>query len=456
MANKVLQERTWLTEKFSDFAEKTCVVCKEQIYSYQSLLSAILSARDILTFNKVTAGQVVGLVCDYSFESIALFLALLENKNIIVPITSIADREVEDKLKESFADQRIELSDEGPRIVALENKESKHQLIKNLQQEEAAGLVLFTSGSTGKPKALIHNLDKLLEVYKNKKQRDLVILLFLMFDHIGGLNTLLTALAAGFTAIIPEERDAEHIACLIEKHKVTLLPTTPTFLNLMLISEIHKRYNLRSLRMITYGTEIMPEKLLKKLRSTFHRVKFLQTFGTSETGIARTISGSQDSTVLKIDDPNTEYKIVDGELWLKSRTQMLGYLNYDTDSVMQDHWYRTGDLVEQTGDGFIRIIGRTKEIINVGGQKVLPAEVESVLHQLPEIVDCMVYGEANAILGQIVTADIVVKEANEGDVMRNRIKKFCADMLDGYKIPVRINIVDQINITERFKKVRPN
>ena len=143
--------------------------------------------------------------------------------------------------------------------------------------------------------------------------------------------------------------------------------------------------------MITYGTEPMPDSLLLKLKTAFPRVKFLQTFGTSETGISQTTSRSSDSTFLKIDDPNTEIKIVKGELWIRSKTQVMGYLNSSMERFTEDGWFKTGDLVEEASDGYIKIVGRSKELINVGGEKVLPSEVESVLFQIPNLVDCIVY-----------------------------------------------------------------
>ena len=233
-----------------------------------------------------------------------------------------------------------------------------------------------------------------------------------------------------------------------------VLPSSPTFLNLILMSKANKKYDLSSLRMITYGTETMPESLLNRLKVAFPRVKFLQTFGTSETGIANTSSKSSNSTFMKIDDPELEYKIVDNELWLKSKTQVMGYLNSSMDSFTEDGWFKTGDLVEATEDGYIKIIGRNKEVINVGGEKVLPNEVESIVLEIPEIEDVMVYGEANIITGQTVVCDVVLKDELTQNEIKKIVRKFCKDKLDSYKIPTKVNIVDKTNFGDRFKKIR--
>jgi acyl-coenzyme A synthetase/AMP-(fatty) acid ligase len=301
---------------------------------------------------------------------------------------------------------------------------------------------------------MIHDLNNLIDSYQNKKGKKLVFLMFLMFDHIGGLNTLLNCLSMGVTMVFPESRDPELVARLIEKYKVNILPASPTFLNLILISEAQTRYDMSSLRMITYGTEPMPESLLAKLKDTFGRVKFLQTFGTSETGITQTLSKSSNSTFIKIDDPNTEYKIIDGELWIRSKTQIMGYLNSSMERFTDDGWFKTGDLVEEAEDGYIKIVGRNKELINVGGEKVLPSEVESVLFQIPDLMDCIVYGEPNPITGQMVTAKVLFKDAIKTSEAKKRVVSFCQDKLDRYKIPAKVVLMSESEYSDRFKKKR--
>ena len=395
----------------------------------------------------------VAILADYSFVSIALFFALYENKNIIAPITSTSKKEIDGKIKESFSTKIINLENENLVNTNIKS-EASHKIINDLQTSKCAGLILFSSGSTGAPKAMIHNLDTLVDSYGDKKQKQINMLVFLMFDHIGGINTMLNILSMNATMIIPQNRNADDICKLIEEYKIAVLPSSPTFLNLILINRSYEKYDLSSLRMITYGTETMPEGLLGRLKAVFSKVKFLQTFGTSETGIAATSSKSSSSTFMKIDDENLEYKIVDNELWLRSKTQILGYLNRSMESFTNDGWFKTGDLVELDNEGFIKIIGRNKEIINVGGQKVLPSEVESVLLGMDEIEDCLVYGEQNAITGQSVSCDVVLKHGIDDSGFKILVRKFCKDKLDNFKIPTRVNVVQKTEFTERFKKSR--
>ena len=440
-----------MVDKFKD-NDQTAIIYDGKKDSYNELYIKIKEIQSFIK-DKIKSGEVVAILADYSFVSIALFFALYENKNIIAPITSTSQKEIDGKVKESFSTKIINLEDENLVITNIKS-EASHKIINDLQNSKCAGLILFSSGSTGAPKAMIHNLDTLVDSYGDKKQKQINMLVFLMFDHIGGINTMLNILSMNATMIIPQNRNADDICQLIEEYKIAVLPSSPTFLNLILINRSYEKYDLSSLRMITYGTETMPEGLLGRLKAVFSKVKFLQTFGTSETGIAATSSKSSSSTFMKIDDENLEYKIVDNELWLRSKTQILGYLNRSMESFTNDGWFKTGDLVELDNEGFIKIIGRNKEIINVGGQKVLPSEVESVLLGMDEIEDCLVYGEQNAITGQSVSCDVVLKHGIDDSGFKILVRKFCKDKLDNFKIPTRVNVVQKTEFTERFKKSR--
>ena len=440
---------SFILEKFKSFNSKNAIVFEDRIYTYEEFVKQIKDYKDILDKHNISS-KVVVILGDYSFYNLALFFALYENKNIIVPITSNIKKVQDDFIEESFC-QTIIKTDERNLLIQDLKTTSSHNMIDNLREKNSSGLILFSSGSTGKPKAMVHNLDTLIDSFKDKKEKSMNMLVFLMFDHIGGLNTVFNALCMGASLIIPKIKDAKTICELIEKYKIMVLPSSPTFLNLILISEEYKNYDLSSLRMITYGTETMPQSLLLKLKEVFPKVKFLQTFGTSETGISTTSSKSSNSLFMKLEDINGEYKIVENELWLRSKTQVLGYLNASMDSFTSDGWFKTGDLVEVDGE-HIKIIGRAKEIINVGGQKVLPAEIESMILEMEEINDCMVYAEQNAITGQTVVCDVVLNKNIEN--IKKRVRVFCKDRLDTYKIPTKVNVVDKTNFSDRFKKIR--
>ena len=441
-------------EKLSLYKDKIAIIDSEREFFYSDLVNNISNFNLKLEKLNIDSGEIVFILGDYSFDSISLFFSLALNGNIIVPITSDNEQEINERIDVAQPDWVFNLNSNTEKKIEYNSKLERHYLLDSLIESKSSGLILFSSGSTGKPKAMVHNLENLLSNYIDKKSKEMNFLVFLMFDHIGGLNTLFNCLSMGVIITIPQNRNPNDIARLIEKHKINILPSSPTFLNLMCISNVFDVFDLSSIRMITYGTEAMPESLLLKLKDKLPRVKFLQTFGTSETGIMKTSSKSSSSTFLKFDDPNQEFKIVNGELWLRSKTQVLGYINHSNESFSEDGWFMTGDLVEQTADGFIRIIGRSKELINVGGEKVLPAEIESVIMELHFIHDCIVRSEKNSITGQMVCADIVLKDGYIFKDVKLKIKSHCREKLESYKIPTRLKEIDKVIFTTRFKKDR--
>ncbi|MEZ8967561.1 fatty acid--CoA ligase family protein [Vibrio breoganii] len=444
---------SWILKHLELLGNKNAIVDDYGAFSYTELSkqSEIFYQK---ICNDVKPGQVVVLLSDYNYYSIALLLALLKQKAIIVPIVSKNEEEIASRIKVANCDWLLHLNKEDVQLRKSETISSKHQLVLNLIDKNHSGLILFSSGSTGEPKAMIHDFDHLVDSFQGKKTKNLSMLVFLMFDHIGGLNTLLNTLSMGARVVLPENRNPDYVGSLIEKYKVNVLPSTPTFLNMLLMAKVNEKYNLKSLKMITYGTETMPKSVLLKLKDVFPRARLMQTFGTSETGIAQTTSKSSDSLDMKFDDPNTEYKIVNDELWLRSNTQVLGYLNADMSSFTEDGWFQTGDLVELSGDGYIKIVGRSKEVINVGGEKVLPNEVESVILELDIVDDCMVYSEKNAITGQAVAVQLVLHEGVSEKEAKKLIRNHCRTKLDTYKVPARLKFSDRTNFSDRFKKLR--
>ncbi|PHX05750.1 ANL family adenylate-forming protein [Vibrio splendidus] len=444
---------SWMIEHLAALNTKYAIVDSYGEFSYAEL------SKQTETFyqeicSDIEPGQVVVLLSDYNYYSIALLLALLKHKAIIVPIVSNNEDEIAARIKVANCDWLLHLNKDKYQLSKPEASLEKHQLVVDLIEKMHSGLILFSSGSTGEPKAMIHDFDHLVNSFQGKKNKNLNMLVFLMFDHIGGLNTLLNTLAMGARVVLPANRNPDYIGSLIEKYKVNVLPSTPTFLNMLLMAKANEKYNLKSLKMVTYGTETMPESVLLKLKEAFPRARLMQTFGTSETGIAQTTSKSSDSLEMKLDDPNTEYKIVNSELWLRSKTQVLGYLNADMSSFTEDGWFQTGDLVEQSEGGYIKIVGRSKEVINVGGEKVLPNEVESVILELDIVDDCMVYSEKNAITGQMVAVQLVLHENVSEKDAKKLIRNHCRARLDKYKVPARFKFSEKTNFGDRFKKLR--
>ena len=196
----------------------------------------------------------------------------------------------------------------------------------------------------------------------------------------------------------------------------------------------------------------MPKVTLKRFHNLFPHIKLLQTYGLSELGILRSKSENSDSLWFKIGGKGYKTRIVDGILQIKAESAMLGYINAPS-PFTEDGWFDTGDSVKLKGE-YIQILGRKSEIINVGGEKVYPSEVENVIQVDDNISEVTIYGEKNPILGQIVCAKVSLLNDENLKTLKKRIKNFCSGKLERYKIPVKIDIVNEKQHSDRFKKIR--
>jgi acyl-CoA synthetase (AMP-forming)/AMP-acid ligase II len=436
---------------FEDYADKVAFIHNEQRYSYSWFLERIKFWSQTLA-SKGIEQSIVGFRGDYSPNIIALFFALIQQKNILVPLGGSSEEE--EKRYFSIADVRYILSIGNDKELLIEDLETsvKNPLLTEFMQRQLPGVILFSSGSTGTPKGMLHDCEKLLSKYSSGK-KVLTTLAFLVLDHIGGINTLLYQVANGGTTVATDDRRPANICRLIESCHIELLPVSPTFLNLLLMSETYKEYDLSSLKIISYGTEVMPENTLHALANAFPHVRLKQTYGLSEVGILPSKSESSESKWVNLGGEDYQVKIVDNVLWIKTNSAMVGYLNAPS-PFDEDGWLNTGDVVERKGD-YVKILGRQSEMIIVGGLKVFPQEVENILVQMPEIEEVTVFGESNAITGNVVVA--VVKPTDpsiDERSLRKLIQAYCKGKLQSYKVPVKVYLSSNNHHNYRFKKIR--
>jgi acyl-CoA synthetase (AMP-forming)/AMP-acid ligase II len=439
-----------MLDYFKEYNDQTAIIWKGESISYNYILERIFYWENEL--KKFEKNIIFGLEGDFSPETISILYALIQNNNLIAPFDINLTDKNQKKYEIAQLDYLIRVnSDESVEINQYASSKSKNELYLQLFESNNPGLVIFTSGSSGTPKAALHNFSLLLKKFKTKRKA-LKTINFLLFDHWGGLNTLFHIMSNGGTVVILENRTPDYVCGLIEKFEVELLPTSPTFLNMLLISRAYERYSLNSLKFISYGAEPMPEALLVNLNKIFPNIIFQQTYGLIELGVMRSKSEGNGSLWVKIGGEGYEVRVVDEMLQIESESAMLGYLNAPS-PFTEDGWFMTGDSVEVKGEYF-RILGRKSELINVGGEKVYPQEVENVIIEIEGINDVLVYGESNPFTGKIVCAKINYSGDLTSKELITKIKTICRNQLETFKVPVKIFIEESLFRSERFKKQR--
>lgn len=448
----MLSALAFLAERFAAAGDAPAMIWHDRPYSYGWMVEALEGWRARLADAGVADGDVVVLTADFSPHSTAALLALWERRCIVVPMSPAVAGQRAELLATAEADSDFTLtSDDTAELTRLARGGPHHPLYRQLRAAGSPGLVLFSSGSSGKAKGIVHDASRLLEKFKTPRQAKRMIA-FLSFDHIGGINTLLHVLANGGTVVTVANRQPATVCAAIERHGVRILPTSPTFLNLLLLSGALDVFPLAGLETITYGTEVMPEATLTRLHARLPHVKLQQTYGMSEVGILRAKSESSESLWVRIGGEGVETRIRDGMLEIRSQSAMIGYLNAPS-PFTDDGWLMTGDVVDER-DGFLRIHGRHSEQINVGGEKVFPAEIEDVLLQMDGVIDAAVHGEPHAILGHIVVATVQLAGDETVPAFRKRMVPFCRARMQAFKVPQKV-IVSKLPLAgDRWKKRR--
>lgn len=403
----------------------------------------------------VAAGVGAGSICafdgEYGPQTVGLMLALMAMDAIQVPFSDGAAAERGELERAALVAWRIDAAT-GAASRVVDGAGESHPLIEQLTRLSHPGLIVFTSGSSGKPKAILHDLDRVASKFATSRP-PWRMLLMLLIDHFGGFNTLLSCLSDGGVGICVSERSPKVVCQAIERDKAELLPTTPTFLSMLIASELWRQHDLSSLKLITYGAEPMPAVTLERIRQIIPQAQLKQTYGLSEIGVLRSSSPEPGSLWLKVGGDGFETRIVDGQLHVRSQSSMLGYLNAPT-PIDAEGWMNTGDLVEER-DGLIRFLGRKSEVINVGGQKVFPSEVESVIMEAPSVVEAVVSSVPHPLLGNAVVAQVALGASENAAAAAERLREHCRQRLQKYKVPMRFQIVEATELmTERAKKRR--
>jgi acyl-CoA synthetase (AMP-forming)/AMP-acid ligase II len=441
----------WFFERLASWGSEPALVASGEPVTYRELLEASETWQARLQSEDVAAGSVVAIEGSFSLHACAAFLAAMRLGAVVVPLTTLMRAHRDSFLEIAEVSLLVELGEGDAFSLTRRDRAVTNPLTLALTSRGQPGLVIFSSGSTGAPKAILHDLSAILRKFQKPRQRK-TTLTFLLFDHIGGMDAMLGTFGSGGCIVTVAERTPELVAAAIERHRVHTLPTSPTFLNLFLISGEWEKRDLSSLKVIAYGTEPMPQTTLERLHEIFPDVALVQTYGMSELGVLR--SRSRDSTSLWIKFTGDEFqtKVVDGTLWVKADSAMLGYLNAP-DLFDAEGWLNTQDAVEVDGE-YLRILGRKSDLINVGGQKVYPAEVEAVLLQLDNVAEVAVFGKAHPMMGQIVAARFTLKEPEPLDLFKRRMNAFGRERLAKFQIPVFVELATGAQFGARFKKLR--
>ena len=310
---------------------------------------------------------------------------------------------------------------------------------------EARPHLVLTTGTTGAPRGVRHDWNRLVRsVRRVQPAPDERWLLAYGLHQFAGLQVLLHVFAAGATLVAPAPRRPVEGLAAMRELGVTHASATPTYWRFLLAQARSDGGVLPPLRQITLGGEAIPGPLLAELRTAFPTASVSQVYAASEFGSTGSVRdgrpGLSVDALERGDDADVDLKVVDGELWIRSRIGMLGY--HGEPPVEPDAWRPTGDLVEIVGDR-VEFRGRSSEVINVGGVKVHPLPIEERVGAVPGVDMARVYGRPNPMVGAVVALEVVAAPGQDLDALKTALREACADLPSAAR-PRSITFVDDV------------
>jgi len=317
-------------------------------------------------------------------------------------------------------------------------------------------VTVLTSGTTDTPKPANHTWQTLSSPVRiSDKFRDAVWFSAYPVHLYAGIQVLLQGFLNKNTVVCGGSREAAQVVRSMQQVGVTHASGTPTFWRQLLMFGSHVALQELSLQQITMGGEIATQELLTKLSNAFPQCRIAHIYASTELGRVFVVQDGREGFPIEylanVPETGNALRISDGELYVRSRHRMVGYDNKSMDQT--DSWVATGDLVE-VADDRVRFLGRKVEIINVGGHKVAPVQVENKLRQTRGIVDLRVFGRKSSLVGQVVALEVVASDDVDESEVREQLKGQINSSLQPYERPATVRFVREIVNNEAQKTIR--
>jgi acyl-CoA synthetase (AMP-forming)/AMP-acid ligase II len=307
-------------------------------------------------------------------------------------------------------------------------------------------VLVLTTGTSGFQRGVRYQWPRLVTGVKGADRQPGTRWLFAYdLNQFGGLQTMIHAVKSQASLVVPATRRAQDVVQALSEFSVTHASGTPTFWRMIVRALDSTAASDLRLRQVTLGGEAVTESLLEDIKTLLPKARISQIYGASEFGMGISVNDGRNGLPLSIlersESSDVQFRIVDGELQVRSRIGMLGY--HGEQDVKLD-WRPTGDLVE-IRDGRVQFLGRVGERINVGGVKVHPLPIEEAVTSIDGVALAHAYGHPSPVTGQIVGLDVVAEARADTARLEKAIREACQDLPQAFR-PRRIRFVDQLDI----------
>ena len=388
-------------------------------------------------------------------DQLSTAIALLELDGVarrLVLVTPDVVRETRDAVA-AAAGAEVQLTELDPTLEPMRRSPA----------QAATEWVLLTSGTTGTPKLVVHSLASLAgNLPRGTLPADAVWSTFYDIRRYGGLQIYLRAVLGGAPLVLssPAESTADFLA-RAGMRGVTHISGTPSHWRRVLMSDAAGSLQPRYVRL---SGEVADQVLLDELHRVYPGARIAHAFASTEAGVAFDVDDGKagfPAELIEGSRNGIEMKVEGGTLRIRSARNAARYISDATPEVVREDGYvDTGDLVELK-DGRYYFLGRVGGVINVGGFKVYPEEVEAVLNGDPRVRVSLVSAKRSPITGALVVADVVLEDAaargaDDSELLRAELLEACRRALPAHKVPARLRFVPALELTSAGKLVRPH
>ena len=334
--------------------------------------------------------------------------------------------------------------------------------------------LMYTSGTTGKAKGVIRSHANVLAAARNSiagfgYQASDIIAVVMPLSHSSALNSQMIPLVQlGGTVVLVNGFDVHRLLSVIEEERVSCLRAVPTMLRMLLASHGFNSEALPSLRLLINSSAPIDPETYRAVKRRFPRIEVMNSYGLTEASTctvlpdtmaltdSESIGHAIDGVEMSVrgDDGRILGVGEEGEIYVRGEHVFLGYHNRPeaTRRAVSDGWLRTGDIGYQDERGLYYLGGRKNDLINCGGRKFAPEEVETCIRQMPEVAEVAVVGVAHGILGQVAKAFVIPAEQN--GLRSKQIVQHCARNLPSYKVPFSVVLIPELPKNSTGKLLR--
>lgn len=413
--------------------EKVFLIHNEITYTYEKLLVDLNKKEVELPYIYVKD--------NHPYE---IFLSLIHSLLFDYPIEVLDGDFSEEELRELHID--LELLSSRKKVANKLNFDNMDEVIQRIKEIDQGYITLYTSGTTGRPKKVTHTFHTLTRNVKMHKKFENDVWAFAYNPtHMAGLQVFFQAFLNQNTLVYSFGETMKRVSELLEEYEVTNISATATFYRNVLPYLQGNTFS--KVQRVTFGGEKFDLVLEDKLKAVFPNAKIRNIYASTEAGSLFTAQGD----TFEINEEQQQWVEITAEQELCIHRSLLGH---SSSLLLEEDWFHTGDLVEMIDETHFKFLSRQSDMINVGGYKVNPIEVENLLVQVPGVIDIVVKSKKNSVTGELLVADVIKRNDADEKELKKEIKQFASTHLQQWKVPRIIKFVDELPSTRTGKKVR--